>query len=124
MENLSMNHLELWKKSKEQLKTAQPQHAYSTWFDPIKSIGLSEEELVLEVPNQFFFEWIHAHYKDTIKEEVESVYRGKIKIKYTVSPEGRKNVVRTTPEDQSAARNNQYNNNKNKPTTTRLFHVV
>ena len=83
MENLSMNHLELWKKSKEQLKAAQPQHAYSTWFDPIKSIGLSEEELVLEVPNQFFFEWIHSHYKDTIKEEVESVYRGKIKIKYT-----------------------------------------
>ena len=114
MENLSMNHLELWKKSKEQLKAAQPQHAYSTWFDPIKPIGLSEEELVLEVPNQFFFEWIHSHYKDTIKEEVESVYRGKIKIKYTVSPEGRKSAVRKSPEGQSAARNNQYNNNKNK----------
>ena len=114
MENLSMNHLELWKKSKEQLKTAQPQHAYSTWFDPIKSIGLSEEELVLEVPNQFFFEWIHSHYKDTIKEEVESVYRGKVKIKYTVSPEGRKSAVRKSPEGQSTARNNQYNNNKNK----------
>ena len=87
-----MNHLELWQKSKELLKTAQPQHAYSTWFDPIKSIALSEEELVLEVPNQFFFEWIQTHYKDIIKEDVEAVYLGKIKIKYTVSPEGRKSA--------------------------------
>ena len=61
-----MNHLELWKKAKERLKAAQPQHAYSTWFDPIKSIGFSQEELVLEVPNQFFFEWIQTHYKDII----------------------------------------------------------
>jgi len=86
-----MNHSKVWEESKARIKTSQPQHAYSTWFDPIRSIGLSENELVLEVPNQFFFEWIQSHYKETIKDEVESVYRGQIKIKYTVSPEGRKN---------------------------------
>ena len=86
-----MNHSKVWEKSKARIKTSQPQHAYSTWFDPIKSIGLSENELVLEVPNQFFFEWIQSHYKETIKDEVEAVYRGEITIKYTVSPEGRKN---------------------------------
>jgi len=107
-----MNHSKVWEKSKARIKTSQPQHAYSTWFDPIRSIGLSENELVLEVPNQFFFEWIQSHYKETIKDEVESVYRGQIKIKYTVSPEGRKNETHANQGTRKPDRKQQYNRNK------------
>ena len=112
MENLNMNHSKVWEKSKARIKTNQPQHAYSTWFDPIISIGLSENELVLEVPNQFFFEWIQSHYKETIKDEVESVYRGQITIKYTVSPEGRKNKTRANLSERNPDTKQQYNRNK------------
>ena len=112
MENLNMNHSKVWEKSKARIKTNQPQHAYSTWFDPIISIGLSENELVLEVPNQFFFEWIQSHYKETIKDEVESVYRGQITIKYTVSPEGRKNKTRANLSERNPNTKQQYNRNK------------
>jgi len=107
-----MNHSKVWEKSKARIKTNQPQHAYSTWFDPIISIGLSENELVLEVPNQFFFEWIQSHYKETIKDEVESVYRGQITIKYTVSPEGRKNKTRANLSERNPDTKQQYNRNK------------
>ena len=107
-----MNHSKVWEKSKARIKTSQPQHAYSTWFDPIRSIGLSENELVLEVPNQFFFEWIQSHYKETIKDEVESVYRGQITIKYTVSPEGRKNKTRANLSERNPDTKQQYNRNK------------
>jgi len=112
VENLNMNHSKVWEKSKARIKTNQPQHAYSTWFDPIISIGLSENELVLEVPNQFFFEWIQSHYKETIKDEVESVYRGQITIKYTVSPEGRKNKTRANLSERNPDTKQQYNRNK------------
>jgi len=112
VENLNMNHSKVWEKSKARIKTNQPQHAYSTWFDPIISIGLSENELVLEVPNQFFFEWIQSHYKETIKDEVESVYRGQITIKYTVSPEGRKNKTRANLSERNPNTKQQYNRNK------------
>ena len=84
-----MNHLDVWKESKERIKKSQPQHAFSTWFEPIKSIGLSDDDLVLEVPNQFFFEWIQSHYKETIQNEVRRAGGDDLKIKYTVSPEGR-----------------------------------
>jgi len=50
-----MNHNEFWIKTKEKIKPSLPSHAYNTWFDPISSIAVNEEELVLEVPNQFFF---------------------------------------------------------------------
>ena len=107
-----MNHSKVWEESKARIKTSQPQHAYSTWFDPIRSIGLNENELVLEVPNQFFFEWIQSHYKETIKDEVESVYRGQITIKYTVSPEGRKNKTRANLSERNPDTKQQYNRNK------------
>ena len=84
-----MNHLDVWKESKKRIKKSQPQHAFSTWFEPIKSIGLSDDDLVLEVPNQFFFEWIQSHYKETIQNEVRRAGGYDLKIKYTVSPEGR-----------------------------------
>ena len=107
-----MNHSKVWEESKARIKTSQPQHAYSTWFDPIRSIGLNENELVLEVPNQFFFEWIQSHYKETIKDEVESVYRGQIKIKYTVSPEGRKSGIHNILSERKANIKQQDNRNK------------
>ena len=61
-----MTHTDLWKTVKENLKKTHPQHAFSTWFEPIVSIGLNNDELILEVPNQFFFEWIQSHYKESI----------------------------------------------------------
>ena len=82
-----MTHTDLWKRVKENLKKTYPQHAFSTWFEPIVSIGLNNDELILEVPNQFFFEWIQSHYKESIQLSVGEKYGKNIYIKYTVSPE-------------------------------------
>ena len=53
-----MNQTESWNKVKVSLKKTQPQHAYATWFEPLVCIGLNGHDLIIEVPNQFFFEWI------------------------------------------------------------------
>jgi|TARA_B110000467_G_C18305352_1_gene474284 chromosomal replication initiator protein len=82
-----MNQAESWNKVKEALKKTQPQHAYSTWFEPLFCIGFNDKTLIVEVPNQFFFEWIQSHYKKIIKSEVDKVYGDETTIKYTVSPE-------------------------------------
>ncbi|NOZ04617.1 MAG: chromosomal replication initiator protein DnaA [FCB group bacterium] len=81
-----MNHETLWSKTKQQLKQSLPDHAYNTWFDPISSIALNDEELVLEVPNQFFFEWINSHYKATIESTIKTEFALNLAVKYTVSP--------------------------------------
>ena len=51
------------------------------------SIALNNNTLVLEVPNQFFFEWLQSHYKETIEKEALFVFSEPLTIKYTVSPE-------------------------------------
>jgi len=91
-----MTHDLLWSEVKSGLKLTEPQHAYSTWFEPIGSIGLTGNTLILEVPNQFFFEWVQSHHKETIEREVLKANGSELKIKYTVSPEGAEKNVATT----------------------------
>ena len=82
-----MNQSKSWKQLKENLKKSQPQHAYATWFEPLTCINLNEDAFIIEVPNQFFFEWIQSHYKEVIEKEASLVVGKNIAVKYTVSPE-------------------------------------
>ena len=49
-----MNFTSIWKNQKKEIKSKIPDHAYSTWVDPIKLIGFNDNVLKIEVPNQFF----------------------------------------------------------------------
>ena len=82
-----LDHSDLWKIVKKNLKASQPDHAYSTWFDPIVSIGLNDNTLLLELPNQFFYDWIQAHYIDIIEKAANDEHGDQLTIKYTVAPQ-------------------------------------
>ncbi|MEI6823516.1 MAG: chromosomal replication initiator protein DnaA [Bacteroidota bacterium] len=48
--------------------------SYKTWFEPIKPVKLENNVLTIQVPSQFFYEWLEEHYigllKKTIKKEL------------------------------------------------------
>ncbi len=48
--------------------------SYKTWFDPIKPVKLEDNILTIQVPSQFFYEWLEEHFitllKSTIKKEL------------------------------------------------------
>ncbi len=74
-----------WEKIKTDLGERIPQHAINTWFEPIKPITLSKKELVIEVPNQFFYEWIESHYKQVLRKATERVSKNGLYVRLTVS---------------------------------------
>ena len=88
MDNIKINHEKIWTEVKESLVRELPSHAYNTWFEPILPIAINETELVLEVPNQFFFEWIESHYHDTIESAVKEKFKNDFSVKYTIAPTG------------------------------------
>ena len=103
----------VWIDIKEQLKAALPDHAFNTWFEPISFIGHTDNELVLEVPNQFFYEWIESHYKNQINNTAQTITGNNINIKYTVAPE-KQAPIETTDIVYSNKRSNSYKANLNK----------
>ena len=88
MDNIKINHENVWSEVKESLAQELPTHAYSTWFEPILPIAINDTELVLEVPNQFFFEWIDSHYHDTIETVIKEKFEYNFSVKYTIAPIG------------------------------------
>ena len=82
-----MKHDALWSSIEKELAEVLPSHAMNTWFDPIYPVALSNGELLLEVPNQFFFEWIESHYKQNMRKAILAVTDKKIKHKFIVSAE-------------------------------------
>jgi len=80
-----MTHDKLWRAVYNELAETLPTHAISTWFEPVFPVALSEKELVLEVPNQFFYEWIESHYKQNLVKALSKSSEHDVGFKFIVS---------------------------------------
>ncbi len=83
----------IWNRTKDILRERLTDHAYNTWFEPVNCIAESDSELVLEVPNQFFYEWIESHYRRTLDTIFRNDFNQNLSIKYTVSTEPSEQAV-------------------------------
>lgn len=64
----------IWENCLKVIKDNISWQSYKTWFEPIKPIALEDNILVIEVPSQFFYEWLEEHFVEllakTIKREL------------------------------------------------------
>ena len=86
-----MNITDLWSSAVSDLSKNLPVHAINTWIDPIKAKEVSNNKIVLEVPNQFFLEWVESHYKKTINASVKKTTNNKLSVHLTVGSGNNKN---------------------------------
>ena len=91
-----MDHSNIWDKTKVLLKDRLPAHAFETWFEPIKPLDVIGPKLVLQVPNQFFSEWVDMHYRKHIISTLKGLGDGPREIKYVISTKG------TSPSEKTA----------------------
>jgi chromosomal replication initiator protein len=61
----------LWEKALGSLKVNLSEENFETWLEPVQFAGVEADSLVLRIPNQFFAEWISAHYLDMIFETLQ-----------------------------------------------------
>jgi len=76
-----------WENIKNDLAGQLPSHTISTWFDPITPIAIEGKELILEVPNQFFYDWIQSHYRAQINKSISSLGLNNTSTKFIISAE-------------------------------------
>ncbi|MFA5417900.1 MAG: chromosomal replication initiator protein DnaA [Bacteroidales bacterium] len=65
---------ELWSRCLTVIKDNVPVQNFKTWFEPIVPVKLENDILTIQVPSQFFYEWLEEHYivllRKTIKKEL------------------------------------------------------
>lgn len=65
--------------------------SYKTWFEPIKPISLENDTLVIEVPSQFFYEWLEEHYVELIAKTIKRELGKNAKLEYRILMENQGN---------------------------------
>ena len=71
---MKRNAQEVWENCLKIIKDNIHYQSFKTWFVPIKPLKLDNNVLTIQVPSQFFYEWLEEHYigllKKTIKKEL------------------------------------------------------
>ncbi|ARM30022.1 chromosomal replication initiation protein DnaA [Prosthecochloris sp. HL-130-GSB] len=58
--------------------------AFKTWFTPITPLHFSDNELTIEVPSQFFYEWIEENYSRYVKDALKEIIGSEGKLMYSI----------------------------------------
>jgi len=74
----------IWKNCLSKIKTNVTQMTYNTWFLPIKPLRLENNTLKVELPSQFFWEWIDEHYNSLINKTISEVIGPEAKLSYII----------------------------------------
>ena len=57
---------------------------YTTWFQPIVPLRIDGKSLTIQVPSQFFYEWLEEHYIKVLKKALGAVLGDGAKLEYSV----------------------------------------
>jgi len=73
-----------WKECLSIIKDKVPFLTYNTWFLPIKPIELKDSVLKIQVPNNFFVEWIDEHYNSLINRTIREIIGDDAQLVYVI----------------------------------------
>lgn len=79
------SHLNVWKSCLLKIKENVSMMTYNTWFLPIKPLELSDSTLKVQIPSQFFWEWIDEHFNGLITRSITDVLGKEAKLSYIIA---------------------------------------
>lgn len=79
----------VWESCLELLKPEVSSLSFKTWFQPIIPVSLSGSALTIQVPSQFFYDWLEEHYNALIQRTMASVLGPEAKLLYAIAHDDR-----------------------------------
>ncbi len=77
-------HIEVWNNCLQMIKGVIQPKQYETWFEPIKPVSLSGSTFTIEVPSEFFREYLEAHYISFLSRALRKYVGSDAKLMYKV----------------------------------------
>ena len=81
---MSLSHDHIWSQCLSLIKDNVNPQSYTTWFKPIEPIKLDGKKLTVQVPSQFFYEWLEQHYSELIAQVLTHTLGDGSKLLYSV----------------------------------------
>ncbi len=106
-------HEKTWEKCLQFIQQRIPAQSYKTWFLPIKPVNLENKILTIQVPSQFFYEWLEENYVHLLKQAIQSEIGSEGRLEYSVVVDRGDEVAQPYTVNVSGAINSQNKNRVN-----------
>ena len=74
----------VWNDCLEIVRESVGEENYNTWFKPIVPLRVEGDVLTIQVPSQFFYEWLEDNYVTTLKKAIHKVLGSDGRLEYSV----------------------------------------
>lgn len=81
---MSKPHEEVWERCLDIIRDNVSLQSYKTWFEPIKPVKMKESTLTIQVPSQFFYEWLEEHYIGLLKKTIKKELGAEGRLEYSI----------------------------------------
>ena len=81
---ITTDNRKLWAECLNLIKQKISDQAFQTWFDSLSLSDCSGEEITLQVPNRFHYEWLESKYSKIINDSIARVFGRQLNINYSI----------------------------------------
>jgi chromosomal replication initiator protein len=81
---MERNHQIVWDACLDIIKDNINHQSFKTWFSPIRAVKLVDHVLTIQVPSQFFYEWLEEHYITLLKKVIKSELGPNGRLEYSI----------------------------------------
>lgn len=74
----------VWSECLDIIKDIVEWQHFKTWFDPIRAVELKSNVLVIQVPSQFFYEYLEEHYVNLLAKTLRRVLGKEAQLEYRI----------------------------------------
>ncbi|MFA0963281.1 chromosomal replication initiator protein DnaA [Roseivirga sp. BDSF3-8] len=74
----------VWNNCLRYIKASTSEQSFRTWFMPIVPLKLVDQVLTIQVPSQFFYEWLEEHYVHLLRGAIDQVLGKEGRLEYSV----------------------------------------
>jgi len=75
---------EVWNNCLQLIKENVGQQSFNTWFVPIRPLKLENNILTIQVPSQFFYEWLEEHYVHLLRQAIDKELGKEGRLEYSI----------------------------------------
>ncbi|MBP5643287.1 MAG: chromosomal replication initiator protein DnaA [Bacteroidales bacterium] len=105
---MGRNLFEIWEDCLSMIRENVPAQAFSTWFEPIKPVDYRNGLLTIQVPSDFFYDYLETHYIKVLKATIRKVLGPEGKLEYSIMMDNNENkpvVVKQPSVDRTNTKN-------------------
>ncbi len=81
---MKKDHERIWERCLDVIKDNVSEQSFKTWFEPIRALKLHENVLTIQVPSQFFYEWLEEHYITLLKKIIRKELGAEGRLEYSI----------------------------------------